>query len=255
MGFFRNKTPNGKISTGTVHEIGARESQQDSFSVCGSDCAENGIFAMVADGMGGLVNSGELSHAVVSAVNDAYAPGALTSEKEQLLVLLKRAIDKAAELTAQQNYQSGTTFVACILRHGKLSWVSVGDSRLYLWRNGGLIQMNRDHDFAHDLQTMTLSGQITWQEAENNPRRESLTSYIGRNFPRYVDFNAEPVTLLKGDRVILMSDGIYRALSQREISRCLGKRAARCAAGMKRLIRKKNLAQQDNYTAVILEVK
>ncbi|MBQ8835343.1 MAG: serine/threonine-protein phosphatase [Oscillospiraceae bacterium] len=257
MRFFKKKSivPSGVVSVGHVHNIGARDSQQDAFGFSGSDCGEGGTLAIVADGMGGLVNSGQISTGIVSAVMDAYAPGGELPAATHLQLLLKRAIGEAAALTAGLNYQSGSTLVAGLVQNNGLSWISVGDSRIYLWRAGGLIQLNRDHDFAHDLMVMAIMDQITFEEADSNPRKGSLTSYIGRDFPRYVDFNPEPITLRRGDRIILMSDGIYRALTEAELTRYLRRPAAKCARIMERRIRQKKLPQQDNFTAVILEIE
>lgn len=246
--------PSGKVAVGTVQGLGERDNQQDSFAAAGKDCAENGFLAVVADGMGGLVNSGQVSSIVVSAMTDAFAPGGGIAAKEQLFALLKRAISEAAALTEDRNYQSGSTVTACILQHGALNWVSVGDSRVYLWRGGALIQLNRDHDLARDLTVMALADQMTLEAVQSNPRRESLTSYIGRDFPRYIDFNQEPLWLLRGDKIVLMTDGVYRALTQAELNNCLKKSAVKCAAAIEKKIGKKQLHQQDNFTAVILEI-
>ena len=134
-----------------------------------------------------------------------------------------------------------------------LSWLSVGDSRIYLWRSGGLIQLNRDHDFSHDLTLLALQGDVSLQETDQDPRRENLTSFIGRGFPRKVEWNPEPVSLCSGDKVVLMSDGVYRALSQEEMARCLQGDVSRAARALRAMVTKKALPQQDNFTAVILE--
>lgn len=241
------------IAAGIVQGLGARENQQDSYGVDAS--GRSSVLAIVADGMGGLVNSDQVSRRIVDAMLDAYAPDGEIPARHQLLLLLKRAIEEAAAVTADSRYDSGSTLAACIAGPSGLSWISVGDSRVCLWRKGSLIQLSRDHDFAHELAVMALSGSYTLEEADVNPRRDALTSYIGKDFPKYVDFNPQPITLQKGDRVILMSDGVYRALSQQELCRCLAKGAAKSAKQIERMIQKKHLPQQDNFTAVILTLR
>lgn len=249
----RNTIP-GKVRIGQLQGLGDRDSQQDSFAVSGADCQHIGMLAVVADGMGGLVNSGQISSAVVEAVSDAYIPGSDAPASTQLLTLARSAIQRSAALTKDLTYKSGTTMIACILQNGGLSWMSIGDSRLCLWRNGGLIQLNRDHNFAHDLLVLTIGGQMTPEQAFANPRREALTSCISQEFPRYFDFNLEPVSLLSADRVILMSDGVYRTLTEQELCVALEQSADKSADLIKRQIEAKALPQQDNFTAVILEV-
>ena len=255
--FKRRKTllPSGEVAIGCVHGLGARENQQDAYAVAGTNGAEGGILAVVADGMGGLVNSGELSAGIVDAMMDAYAPGGDLHPAMHLQLLLKRVIETAAELTSGQTYQSGSTLVSCLVQNKVLSWISVGDSRIYLWRGGSLLQLSRDHDFAHDLTVMAIMGQMDFEDAQANPRKGSLTSFIGRDFPRHIDFNPEPLTLLRGDRIILRSDGVYRTLSERELSKYLRRPAEKCARMITRRIRLRKMPHQDNFTAVILEIK
>lgn len=94
---------------------------------------------------------------------------------------------------------------------------------------------------------------MTLREADQDPRRENLTSFIGGGFPRKVEWNPEPVLLLPGDKVVLMSDGVYRALSQQELARCLRGGASEAARALRGAVMEKRLPQQDNFTAVVLE--
>lgn len=244
----------GRIKAAQVHELGARDSQQDAFGIAGLDTPETGVLAAVADGMGGLVNSGQVSQAIISAMLDAYAPAGNAAPDRQLQMLLQQALRRVEALTRGSTAQSGSTLVACLIRNGSLSWLSVGDSRIYLWRGGGLIQLNQDHDFHHDLALLALQDEMSWEEADRDPRRESLTSYIGGGFPRKVDYNPEPVALRPGDRVLLASDGIYRALSQDELAEHLSGTAAQAAQAILAAIQQKRLPQQDNFTALVLEI-
>ena len=131
----------------------------------------------------------------------------------------------------------------------------MGDSRICLWRNGGLIQLNQEHNFHHDLTLLALQGDLELEEADRDPRRESLTSYIGRGFPRSVEWNPEPIQLLPGDQILLASDGVYRALSQNELANCLQECTAQKAVqSMHAMIQEKALSNQDNYTGVVLRL-
>ena len=145
--------------------------------------------------------------------------------------------------------------MVCLIRSDSLSWLSVGDSRIYLWRGGGLVQLNQGHDFRRNLTLPAFQGDLRLEEADRDPRRENLTSFIGRGFPRKVDWNPEPVKLLPGGKVLLVSDGVYRALSQAELADCLEGGADTAADAIRSAVRKKRFPQQNNYTAVILVVE
>lgn len=250
----RRRPATGRITAGHVQEVGARDSQQDAFGISGQDMGAQGALAVVADGMGGLVNSGQVSQELVSAMMDAWAPGDPTPPERQLQLLFQQALRRVDALLKDGTAQSGSTLVACLLQNGGLSWLSVGDSRIYLWRGGGLIQLNRDHEFHHDLTLLALQEEMTLAQADGDSRRENLTSYIGGGFPRKVEWNPEPVMLLKGDKVLLVSDGVYRALSQAEIASCLSKRGKKSEALLCHAILQKQFPQQDNFTAIILNV-
>lgn len=237
-----------------IHELGARDDQQDAFCITGLEAPEGGVLAAVADGMGGLVDSGQVSRCLVDVLGKSFVPSNETSPARQLQLLFKQSLEHVENLRKGQTAQSGSTLVMGLIQGDGLSWLSVGDSRIYLWRSGGLVQLNRDHDFSHDLTLLALQGDMTLQEADQDPRRENLTSFIGRGFPRKVEWNPEPVFLCPGDKVVLMSDGVYRALSQEEMARCLQGDASEAACALRAEVTKKSLPQQDNFTAVILEM-
>ena len=70
---------------------------------------------------------------------------------------------------------------------------------------------------------------------------------------KYVDIPAAPVKAHPGDRFILMSDGVFNALTEQELSAALEQDAEDAAETIDRWIREKNYRNQDNYTAVILQ--
>lgn len=242
------------ITAASIHELGARDDQQDAFGITGEDSPEQGVLAAVADGMGGLVNSGQVSSALIEGMMEAYAPDSGTAPARQLQMLFIQALGRVEKLMQDSTVQSGSTLVACLVKDNGLSWLNVGDSHIYLWRGGGLVQLNQDHDFHHDLTLLAMQGDMDLSEADSDPRREGLTSYIGKGFPRKVDWNPEPVRLMAGDKVLLVSDGVYRALSQEEIADCLLADARQSVQDLRATINEKNYPQQDNYTAIVLEI-
>lgn len=169
-------------------------------------------------------------------------------------MLLKKAIDDVSEMMKESRYDSGSTLVGAIIKNQKLSWISVGDSRIYLWRSGGIIQLNRDHDFRRDLSSVILSSHVTFEDVEKNPQKDSLTSFIGVNFPRLIDYNENSIQLIKGDKVILMSDGIYRCLSEDELCELLKYPVKEVSGIIKNRIVCKDIEAQDNYTAIVIEI-
>ena len=72
---------------------------------------------------------------------------------------------------ANQKIEAGTTLTTVFLRNGKLFWCSIGDSHIYLYRDGTLEQLNIDHNFGAQLDQMALEGSITQDEALHHPQR------------------------------------------------------------------------------------
>ena len=241
------------FSSGTLHEIGARESQQDSFAISPVELlSTQGVLAVVADGMGGLADGDKVSQSAVATMMDGFFTASGTPG-EILLSLTERANRRINQLLGPEGIgRSGSTLVAGLIREGRFHYVSIGDSRICLYRDGQLIQLNREHIYRNELSVQALSGVGTLQDAARHPKAAGLTSYLGMGHLRYVDIPASGITVRSGDKFVLMSDGVYNALSEEELRRALNESAAQAAEMIKTMIAKKAYRHQDNYTAVIL---
>lgn len=242
-------------SIGNVHGIGDREDQQDAFGV--SDLKNQslvlgkGILAIVADGMGGLHQSGAISHTLVQAGLAEFA-GAEGSQREILLSLGAKINGMAIERFGRA--ATGTTFIAASIHRNQLDFLSIGDSRIALCRAGSLLTLNRVHNYAADLDSSAARGLVSVASALNDPKRARLTSYVGMDDPKAVDLPVSPMTLQKGDRVLMMTDGLFGTLSDEEIVQALEMPAPEAAKRLDGLVREKKKPNQDNYTAIILEI-
>ena len=122
---------------------------------------------------------------------------------------------------ANQKIEAGTTLTTVFLRNGKLFWCSIGDSHIYLYRDGTLEQLNIDHNFGAQLDQMALEGSITQDEALHHPQRAALTSYLGISELTLISGNRMPFQLRKGDVLIQCTDGLYRYLPDSTMCRIL----------------------------------
>ena len=244
--------PVGRVAVGKVHAQGARESQQDSFSVSSDSLQPDGILAVVADGMGGLADGDRVSQTIVSAVMHTFvSSGNAAPRLPELLAKAKYAVD---QLLGQDGLRrSGSTIVMGLIRDGMFDYLSVGDSRICLYRDGELQQLNRSHSYSHELSIEAINGEKTFEEIRKDRRAECLTSYVGMGELKYVDIPAAPIKVHPGDVFILMSDGVFNALKNQELSAALEQNAERAAELIDQWIQEKHYRNQDNYTAVILQ--
>ena len=248
------ETSGFQLSVEKLHEQGARKNQQDCFAVSPLEFRDQkGVLAMVADGMGGLSNGDKVSQAAVTAALNEFFTAQGTPE-QVLLTLLNRSAAAVNRVLGSGGLGSGgTTMVMGLIRDGAFHCLSVGDSRICLYRGGVLYQLNREHIYSNELAVRFVNDETSLQEVYSHPKRGGLTSYLGMGDIRYVDLPAQPVAVRPGDRFILMCDGVYNALTEQELAAALNAGDGAVADALRTAIQAKNYANQDNYTAVILE--
>lgn len=253
----RKRAPSfGAFTAGKAHGMGKRDYQQDCLGLT-PVLEGQGLLAVVADGMGGLSGGEKVSQRILVKALDFGAK--LTAERvDNALPEMVAEIneDVNAMLGADGIYKSGSTLIAALLLNDRMKWVSVGDSRIYLYRQGYLNQLTRDHDLLQEWMPDILDDVLTYPEAIENPEHRKLTSFIGMGTLRYMDQNLTPTRLLPGDRVLLMSDGVYGTVSEQEIAAILKEfpDVQQASDAIARQIESANLSYQDNYTVLIVGI-
>lgn len=243
----------GEIRVGKVHHIGKRKTQQDSLGVTD---VPGGMLAVVADGMGGLSDGDKVSQTIVMTMLQELSGAGSAGKSGRLFEAVSLANDVVNQMLGMQDqYVSGSTVVAVLAGKGCFEWVSVGDSRVCLYRGGRLIQLNREHNYESELLWQAVNGEISFAEAEENPKRRSLTSFIGMGKLKYIDGSIKPMEATAGDLLLLMSDGVFNTLSEEEICGILEEspEPQQAAQKMEERILSYGRPKQDNFTAVLLK--
>ena len=201
------------LSAAASHVGKIRASNQDSGSV------GNHLF-VVADGMGGHAGGDVASALAIRHLVGLDRPyGSAEEAREEIYrgILdagkeLTRAVADHPELTGM-----GTTLSGMVRVGDKVVVAHIGDSRIYLLRDGVLEQITADHTF---VQRLVDSGRITPEEAAVHPRRSVLMRVLG-------DVDVEPeidthvLDTQPGDRWLLCSDGLSGYVAEREIAEIL----------------------------------
>ncbi len=249
------------VYIGTSSIIGRRNEQQDAIK---SDSfysyAENGkAISVLCDGMGGLVG-GQKASALCSSIvyNTFHDNTKFPSIPAFYKSVIYRADEEVKTMKIDGETQilgAGTTLVSVVIDDDQLYWASVGDSRIYIIRNKEILCITKDHNFLMLLNEKVKRGEITQEEADNNPKKEALISYIGIGGIRYVDMNSKGFHLLNGDYIVLCTDGLYRSVSEDEIKQVVcnfGNEAQQAAEALTNLALSKNLKSQDNTSVVVI---
>jgi serine/threonine protein phosphatase PrpC len=114
----------------------------------------------------------------------------------------------------------GATLVSTVIVDGKLYWISIGDSPLFLFRDNALLQLNEDHSMSRTIDMMVQSGMLSAEDGEDHPDRNVLTSALfGEPIPE-IDCPSKPIQLRAGDTLIVASDGL-QFLTNAEIEKLL----------------------------------
>jgi protein phosphatase len=172
--------------------------------------------AVLADGMGGHAAGDVASKIVVSEVFSEllFQRGDARQFEARVTEALRNAAHSANAclrdhvLAQPETRGMGATLVATVVIQRNLYWLSVGDSPLYLFRDGLLIQLNEDHSMAPQIDFMVENGLMGSEEGQSHPDRNVLTSVLfGEAIPR-IDCPGEPVELEDGDMLVIASDGL-----------------------------------------------
>jgi protein phosphatase len=187
----------------------------------------SGSLYVVADGLGGGARGKTASrYAAHKVVSDYYS-----SSEPDLGLRLREAI--AAANTDLRAYAAqrpelvkvGTTLVALVIRGEQVHIASVGDSRAYLVRDGGIQQITRDHTL---VQQLIDEGAIGPEEAHDHPRRDVVLRSLGAADEVLVD--VYDLRMRPDDSIILCTDGLTRYLYDEEIAEIAASASPRSTA-------------------------
>lgn len=236
-------------------DIGRRDMQQD--AGCAVVC-DNEMLAIVCDGMGGMAGGERASRIAV---------GKFLTEYERTDRTDRNWMEEAVELVDDMIYTlkspdgirlgAGTTLVAVHIVDNGMSWVSVGDSRLYIIRAGQMVQITTDHNYFFQLNQMLQRGEIDQEryhvEAQDG---EALISYAGMGGLQWKDVSRTPVPLLPDDTLLICSDGLYRSVSDQQIlsSICTAVSMESAAGQLEHAIQAAAQPEQDNYTYILIHL-
>ena len=256
--------PELRISAGILQGIGKRERQEDSFYL--SDFTEEetvkqkGVLAVVADGMGGLSNGNVISNQIVVTAkecfeNACYQDSENNQDEVDFLFGMLHRIDETTKQVQRelQETECGSTLTAVLTRGDKFFFLSVGDSHIYLLRDNKIFLLNSEHNQNSRLMDKVAEGVISVEQYRDIMGKSAITSFIGIEELELYDISYRPMELKKDDYILLMSDGVFGTLSERQLLELKQEDAAEYAAAIAQAVETVAKPKQDNYTAIILK--
>lgn len=247
-----------KVQVFTITDQGTREYQQDAMY---AETRGTLAVAVLCDGMGGMNGGEKASNTGVSCfcrdLKEAWPPRNIPEFLEKEAQRLDRVVYALTDEKGNR-LNAGSTLVSAIISDNDLYWMSVGDSRLYLVREGKMQCLTAAHNYKTMLQEKLSAGLIdmNYYNAEIK-QGEALTSYLGLGNIALIDKNAKPFSLQNEDILLLCSDGLYKTLTDEQIQALVDESGGHLNLAGQRLIetaKRWGRKGQDNTTLILLRV-
>ena len=200
-------------SDARTHEGRVREINEDSYVA-----REKDGFWAVADGMGGHEKGEWASEVLTDQLGSAIFPDDFDGACKLIAERIYAANDIVYAEARERGKQMGSTVVALYVEGRRFAVLWVGDSRCYLYREGALNQISRDHS---QVQEMIERGLLDPGDAEGHPMGHVLARAVGVQGSLTVDVIVDEIQ--PGDIFLLCSDGLHGYVPEGEIARLLSR--------------------------------
>src|SRR3954447_17507947 len=204
---------------------------------------------VVADGMGGAQAGEVASEMAVESFDHGLPDG---NPAEMLAKVIQEANRRIHErsVSDEQAAGMGTTCTAAYVGEEEVTIAHVGDSRAYLWRDGDLIRLTRDHSLVGEL---VARGKLTEEQAEAHPQRSVITRALGPNVD--VDVDVETYRARNDDVFLLCSDGLTSMIHEVGVKPIMEQMDGLEQAGRELIDAANAAGGRDNITVVLFRVE
>ncbi len=212
-----------------VSRQGDRTANQD---CCLTVERAGGALLLLADGMGGHPHGELAAQVFIDSMARQFKGAAVPLAKpwEFLRYSIEQSHHDIVTAGRQQNppVEPRTTAVACLLQDRQACWAHVGDSRLYLIRDGTVVTRTRDHSLVEE---MIQRGELEEAGRERHPLRNYVSRSLGGDKRPPGITLSEPCALKSGDLLLLCSDGLWASTPEAHMAGLADARLLEQAAG------------------------
>ena len=209
MGLFKSKKQQPSSYLLEAYTLqGHRDSQEDSYLTMTGPWGD--VIGLVADGVGGYAHGEFASQTVKEVFENTFVQmdqfDSVESYVRKTLYVAATMIMQKAMTDSMYKYASTTVSGFIITRKNQLYVFNVGDSRVYLLREGELKRLTVDHSLVQEL---IDSGRITEEQAFRHPKKNIITKYLGANLSDLEVDVSKIGEMHKGDLLIASTDGLH----------------------------------------------
>ena len=205
-----------QVEYAKVSALGDRQDNQDRAAVVVS---EDAALLLVFDGMGGHSDGAMAAETGLKVVQDMFMSEIQPIFDPQgfLYMALSRAHDEVVSLGTDLDvdFRPRATCAICLVQEGGAFWAHIGDSRIYLVRDGQVSTRSRDHSH---VEVLIQEGAITEEEAQDHPMRNFVECCIGGDAPVPDMSITNRKVLEHGDVLLACSDGLWSGLSDDDMA-------------------------------------
>jgi serine/threonine protein phosphatase PrpC len=245
-----------RLAAATALHKGDRPYQQDQVLMMSHPRTPGCVLGVIADGMGGRSGGRKASDQVLMTARQLFTR--YRPDRDAPEAVLRQLLDDAhtvIKLTALSSEQEPHSTLAAFLMNpqGDCAWIHAGDSRIYHFRNGRLVNRTRDHSY---VQALVDRGEISEAEADNHPQSNILLGCLGMTkVPPPIAPHFIP-KLQPGDLLMACSDGLWHYFSPEEFGLVLFEQPPRMAVEL--LVdeaRRRARGTGDNISIAVLKLE
>lgn len=232
---------------GGIHSYtnsGGRSSNEDVIQVLTTD---NRVLVLAADGIGGEAGGGIAASAAVNSILKSLEKESISSD------LLYDAVLRANQdvLKCMEDQSPRTTIAVLWLDQEQALTAAVGDTRIYQFRSGDIRFRTMDHTVA---QLAVKAGKLTEDRLREVDERFQLIYALGTEDEIRIDI--ESLDINSGDCFLICTDGFWECVNEQEMIEDLkqSESTGKWLTAMKNRVKKKQVENSDNYSAVVLSL-
>jgi PPM family protein phosphatase len=237
-----------------ISEQGGRAYNEDA---CGHWHSDRHLCCVLADGAGGHGGGDVASRIAVETLLNTFAESP-TEDGEQLAELVwatnQAVLDQRSADTRLRDMHTTVVCLVIDFLDRSAHWSHVGDSRLYWFRDGKLLDRTLDHSL---VQSLINAGVLTPEQARDHPRRSELQSALGtRPEDLQVGASGGSVDVEAGDAFLLCSDGLWEFVADAVMEQALtvAKNPAEWLETLEAAVREgaRHRTSHDNFSGVAI---